>query len=160
MVNIFEESDDPVFYRMHILNEMLAMSKTDVVINYDCDVILPVNSYVTAYNSILNKESQLKINEIFTQSGLVGKPMEDFKSILRLIPGSVVPTTATTSKVSPVATQPKQITKTPEKMEVSTTAPDRPSASVSQPEIRENLRKRGIELHDYTTETRWKEREM
>jgi predicted glycosyltransferase involved in capsule biosynthesis len=56
ITHIFEKSDDPVFYRMHILNEMLAMSKTDVVINYDCDVLLPVESYVSSYNSILNKE--------------------------------------------------------------------------------------------------------
>jgi hypothetical protein len=59
LTHIFEKSDDPVFYRMHILNEMLAMSKTDVVINYDCDVLLPINSYLTAYQSILNKESDV-----------------------------------------------------------------------------------------------------
>jgi hypothetical protein len=51
---VFEKSDDPVFYRMHILNEMLAMSKTDVVINYDCDVLMPVKTYANAYESILN----------------------------------------------------------------------------------------------------------
>ena len=54
LTHIFEKSDDPVFYRMHILNEMLAMSKTDVVINYDCDVLMPVKTYVNAYESILN----------------------------------------------------------------------------------------------------------
>ena len=54
LVHIFEKSDDPVFYRMHILNEMLVMSKTDVVINYDCDVLMPVETYVNAYESILN----------------------------------------------------------------------------------------------------------
>lgn len=59
LTHIFEKSDDPVFYRMHILNEMLSISKTDVVINYDCDVLLPVNSYLTAYQSILNKESDV-----------------------------------------------------------------------------------------------------
>jgi hypothetical protein len=54
LVHVFEKSDDPVFYRMHILNEMLAMSKTDIVINYDCDVLLPIQTYVNAYESILN----------------------------------------------------------------------------------------------------------
>lgn len=54
LTHVFEKSDDPVFYRMHILNEMLAMSKTDVVINYDCDVLMPVKTYVNAYESILN----------------------------------------------------------------------------------------------------------
>ena len=54
LTHIFGKSDDPVFYRMHILNEMLAMSKTDVVINYDCDVLFPIKTYVDAYESILN----------------------------------------------------------------------------------------------------------
>jgi predicted glycosyltransferase involved in capsule biosynthesis len=54
ITHIFEKSDDPVFYRMHILNEMLAMGKTDIVINYDCDVLMPVETYVNAYESILN----------------------------------------------------------------------------------------------------------
>jgi hypothetical protein len=40
---------------MHILNEMLAMTKTDVVINYDCDVLMPIQTYVNAYEAILNK---------------------------------------------------------------------------------------------------------
>jgi hypothetical protein len=55
LTHVFEQSDDPVFYRMHILNEMLAMTKTDVVINYDCDVLMPIQTYVSAYESILNK---------------------------------------------------------------------------------------------------------
>ena len=54
LTHVFEKSDDPVFYRMHILNEMLVMSKTDVVINYDCDVLLPVETHINAYESILN----------------------------------------------------------------------------------------------------------
>lgn len=54
LTHVFEKSDDPVFYRMQILNEMLAMSKTDVVINYDCDVLMPVKTYLNAYESILN----------------------------------------------------------------------------------------------------------
>ena len=57
--HIFEYSDDPVFYRMHILNDMLSKSKTDVVINYDCDVILPITSYVNAYQSILDGQSDI-----------------------------------------------------------------------------------------------------
>lgn len=54
LIHIFEKSDDSVFYRMHILNEMLAMSKTDIIINYDCDVLMPVQTYVNAYESILS----------------------------------------------------------------------------------------------------------
>lgn len=59
LTHIFEQSDDPVFYRMHILNEMLAMVKTDVVINYDCDVLMPLETYVSAYQSILDGTSDV-----------------------------------------------------------------------------------------------------
>lgn len=55
LTHVFEKSDDSVFYRMHILNEMLAMVKTDVVVNYDCDVLMPIQTYVNAYESILDK---------------------------------------------------------------------------------------------------------
>jgi hypothetical protein len=34
---------------------MLAESNTEVVVNYDCDVILPIDSYLTAYKAILDK---------------------------------------------------------------------------------------------------------
>jgi len=56
LIHIFEQSDDPVFYRMKILNEMIAMSKTDVVINSDCDILLPIQSYLDSYNLILSKQ--------------------------------------------------------------------------------------------------------
>lgn len=52
--HIFEKSDDASFHRQKILNEMIVESKTKVVINYDCDVILPLKSYRSAYNYILN----------------------------------------------------------------------------------------------------------
>jgi len=38
--HIFEYSEDPVFYRMKIINEMLNLVKTEVVVNYDIDVLL------------------------------------------------------------------------------------------------------------------------
>lgn len=53
--HIFEWSEDPSFHRQKILNEMLAKSTTEVVVNYDCDVILPIDSYLTAYQGILDK---------------------------------------------------------------------------------------------------------
>ena len=42
------DPDDPVFYRMRYLNEMLDMVETPVVANYDCDVLMPVETYVKA----------------------------------------------------------------------------------------------------------------
>lgn len=52
--HIFEKSDEPLFHRQKVLNEMVAMSKTEIVINYDCDVLLPLSSYHGAYQSILH----------------------------------------------------------------------------------------------------------
>lgn len=55
LTHIFQQSDDPVFYRMHILNEMLALCNTDVIVNYDCDVLLKIPSYLKSYDMILNE---------------------------------------------------------------------------------------------------------
>lgn len=52
--HIFEKSDDPLFHRQRVLNEMIAESKTEIVVNYDCDVLLPLDSYHEAYQSILH----------------------------------------------------------------------------------------------------------
>lgn len=52
--HIFEKSDDPLFHRQRVLNEMIVESKTEIVVNYDCDVLLPLDSYHEAYQSILH----------------------------------------------------------------------------------------------------------
>ena len=48
----FEKSDDSVFYRMQIINEMLSKVDTDIVFNYDCDVLLNKNTYQKASQMI------------------------------------------------------------------------------------------------------------
>jgi hypothetical protein len=52
--HIFEKSDEPLFHRQKVLNEMIMEAKTEIVINYDCDVLLPLDSYHEAYQSILH----------------------------------------------------------------------------------------------------------
>jgi len=52
--HIFEKSDEPLFHRQKVLNEMIMEADTEIVINYDCDVLLPLNSYHEAYQSILH----------------------------------------------------------------------------------------------------------
>jgi hypothetical protein len=52
--HIFEEDNSPSFHRQKVLNEMIDETNTKVVINYDCDVVLPLHSYEEAYQSILN----------------------------------------------------------------------------------------------------------
>ena len=55
----FEKSEEPLFHRQRVLNEMIMEAKTPIVVNYDCDVILPIESYEQAYNSILEAECQV-----------------------------------------------------------------------------------------------------
>ena len=51
---IYERSDEPLFHRQKVLNEMIMESDTEIVVNYDCDVILPKESYQLAYEGIVN----------------------------------------------------------------------------------------------------------
>ena len=56
---IFEKSDNPIFLREKILNEMLVLTKTKVVVNYDCDVVFPLESYEESYQRIMNDQSDM-----------------------------------------------------------------------------------------------------
>lgn len=56
---LFEESRGSEFHRMKILNEMLNQVTTDVVVNYDCDVLMRPNVYVESVNLILNGKYDL-----------------------------------------------------------------------------------------------------
>jgi len=57
--HIFEQSNSPTFHRQRVLNDMLMETTTKVVVNYDCDILLPPSVYYDAYNQILNDESDL-----------------------------------------------------------------------------------------------------
>ena len=50
----FEKSNESLFHRQKVLNEMIMETKTEIVINYDCDVLLPLGSYHEAYQSIFH----------------------------------------------------------------------------------------------------------
>jgi len=56
---IFEQSNDPIFLREKILNEMLCLVTTKVVVNYDCDVIFPPEVYEESYRRIIDNESDV-----------------------------------------------------------------------------------------------------
>ena len=49
---VFEQSDDPVFYRMKIINEMIDMSDTSIIANYDGDVLFKPETYIKAVEMI------------------------------------------------------------------------------------------------------------
>ncbi len=50
--HVFERSDNPSFHRQRVLNDMIMSANTEVVVNYDCDILLPTESYVEAYEAI------------------------------------------------------------------------------------------------------------
>lgn len=52
--HIFEKSNEPLFHRQKVLNEMIMEVKTKIVVNYDCDVLLPLSSYIESYHHILD----------------------------------------------------------------------------------------------------------
>ena len=57
--HIFEKSDDPLFLREKILNEMLVETTTKVVVNYDCDVLFEPEVYLEAYRRIMEDECDM-----------------------------------------------------------------------------------------------------
>jgi len=57
--HVFQQSESPSFHRQKVLNDMIMMSTTEVVVNYDCDVILPIASYMQAYDRIISGKSDV-----------------------------------------------------------------------------------------------------
>lgn len=51
---LYYESYEPLFHRTKMLNEMTRSAKTSIVVNYDTDVLFPVQAYVDAANSLRN----------------------------------------------------------------------------------------------------------
>lgn len=52
---IFIENKEEIFYRTKYLNIMLKQVKTPVVVNYDIDILLPLESYIIAQHMIINE---------------------------------------------------------------------------------------------------------
>lgn len=56
---LFYKTNSSLFHRTFYLNEMLMKSKTYITINYDCDVILPIDSYIKATKMCLDDKYDL-----------------------------------------------------------------------------------------------------
>jgi predicted glycosyltransferase involved in capsule biosynthesis len=56
---LFEESNDSLFCKSKVLNDLIVASETKVVANYDADCILPLDSYFIAYNLIDNDQADV-----------------------------------------------------------------------------------------------------
>ena len=54
----FEKTSEFTFHRTRLLNDMLWQVKTPVTVNYDSDILLPVESYVYAQNMIVNEHKE------------------------------------------------------------------------------------------------------
>lgn len=52
ITHIFEQSEENFFHKTRILNDLLVASDTEIVYNYDVDVVYPISSYNTAYKML------------------------------------------------------------------------------------------------------------
>ena len=100
---IFEQSDDPLFLREKILNEMLILTKTKVIVNYDCDMILPIDTYLESYRRIMKDESDMiypygegrgYLSKVNTTDTLVSDFLNDDDYDLSILKRSSVPDNA------------------------------------------------------------------
>lgn len=56
---MYEQSDNEIFHRTRLLNEMLLESKTPITVNYDIDVLLLPEAYIEARKQIIEEEFDL-----------------------------------------------------------------------------------------------------
>ena len=49
---LYEQSDDPLFCKSKVLNDLIVAADTNVVANYDADCILPLDAYHQALSLI------------------------------------------------------------------------------------------------------------
>ena len=56
---IFEENYDEHFHRTRLLNDMVMETTTDIVVNYDSDIILPITSYTQAKDMLDSRKYDL-----------------------------------------------------------------------------------------------------
>ena len=53
VTHVFEQSDEFVFHRTRLINDMIMMADTPLVCNYDCDVLLPFQTHFYANTFLL-----------------------------------------------------------------------------------------------------------
>lgn len=56
---LYEETQEPLFCKSKVLNDLIVVSNTKVVANYDADCILPISSYHQAYNAINENQADV-----------------------------------------------------------------------------------------------------
>ncbi len=66
---IFEENDENHFHRTRLLNEMILETTTEIVVNYDSDIILPISSYLESKQMLDSGEYQVVYPYKFGEKG-------------------------------------------------------------------------------------------
>lgn len=56
---LYEESNEPLFCKSRVLNDLIVSANTKVVANYDADCILPISSYHRAYSLIESDQADV-----------------------------------------------------------------------------------------------------
>ena len=59
LTHIFEQTNDKLFHKTRILNDLILLSDTNVICSHDADVIYPINSHETSYNTIKNNNADV-----------------------------------------------------------------------------------------------------
>ena len=56
---LYEESNEPLFCKSKVLNDLIVASETKFVANYDTDCILPLDSYYNAYHLLESNQADV-----------------------------------------------------------------------------------------------------
>jgi predicted glycosyltransferase involved in capsule biosynthesis len=56
---IFMKTDSAFFHRTMMLNYMAKQADTNIIVNYDCDVLLPIENYIKATELIRSNEAEM-----------------------------------------------------------------------------------------------------
>lgn len=87
---IFEQSNLDYFHRTKILNDMLLMVDTEYVANYDCDMLIPINTMQEVVKMIEQKTDLIFAYKKGTFLTGVPNNSEDMNHIIRTLDNSFV----------------------------------------------------------------------
>ena len=86
---IFEENYDEHFHRTRLLNDMVMETTTDIVVNYDSDIILPITSYTQAKDMLDSRKYDLvypyRFGEYGARKGILKTVVEDENDLNSLL---------------------------------------------------------------------------
>ena len=54
LTHVFEQSDEFTFHRTRLINDMVMMADTEIVVNFDADIIIPAYNHALACHYIIN----------------------------------------------------------------------------------------------------------